>query len=107
MTKSFKNGLHTLLNETADKMDDETGKKRIYPKTQNHPSRKGTRAGDIRATFIMNEAQLEHIKAMAYWERISIKTVIFEAIGDYLNKKKPELTNALNAYQKKLTVDNK
>jgi len=41
-----------------------------------------------RATFIVREAHLEKIKALAYWERISIKRVLELALESYLKGKK-------------------
>ena len=61
----------------------------------------GTKAGETRATFIMNEEQLENIKAIAYWDRVSIKDVLCHAIDDYLSKKKSDLSKARNAFKSK------
>ena len=100
MSKSFKGGLNSLLGETED-----TKKKRGRPKVNTRETTKtsqaGIKEGETRATFILNENQLEAIKAIAYWDRVSIKDVLFQAIEDYLTKKKPELTKALNAYKNK------
>jgi uncharacterized protein YnzC (UPF0291/DUF896 family) len=51
-------------------------------------SQKGLKDGWTRDTFILRREYLEKIKALAYWERISIKEVIDEALGSYLKGKK-------------------
>ncbi len=51
-------------------------------------SQKGLKDGWTRDTFILRREYLEKIKALAYWERISIKEVIDEALGSYLRGKK-------------------
>jgi len=37
-----------------------------------------------RNTFILRKQYLEKIKALAYWERKTIKDVVDEALGSYL-----------------------
>ncbi len=78
--KSFSGGLNSLIREEPDQPDHDRGKAsgRIITKT----SQKGTREGDTRATFVVNEELLEKIKALAYWERISIKEVVDRALRD-------------------------
>jgi hypothetical protein len=49
-------------------------------------SQEGCVAEETRATFIVNEQDLEKIKAVAYWERQPIKEIISEAIKGYLEK---------------------
>ncbi len=41
-----------------------------------------------RATFILRKEYLKKLKALAYWERKTIKEVIDEALGSYLEKGK-------------------
>jgi Arc/MetJ-type ribon-helix-helix transcriptional regulator len=48
---------------------------------------KGLPAGFVRATFIVKEDINEKIKALSYWERISIKDVVNEAFSQYLQGK--------------------
>ena len=43
--------------------------------------------GWTRATFILRKHHLEKLKALAYWERKTIKEVIDEALGAYLEGK--------------------
>jgi hypothetical protein len=49
-----------------------------------HSSQRGLQDGWTRATFILRENHLEKIKELAYWERKTIKEVIDEALGNYL-----------------------
>ena len=51
-------------------------------------SQKGLKDGWTRDTFILRREYLMKIRALAYWERISIKEVIDEALGSYLKGKK-------------------
>lgn len=84
--KDFKGGLNSLLGDRAEKP------KRGRPKTSTRvitkSSQEGTKENETRATFIVNETALEELKAIAYWDRITIKEVINTALGDYLEKYK-------------------
>lgn len=100
MSKSFKGGLNSLLGE-SEALPKKRGRPKVNTKKTIKTSQAGTKEGETRATFILNENQLEAIKAIAYWDRTSIKDVLYQAIDDYLTKKKPELTKALNAYKAK------
>lgn len=51
-------------------------------------SQKGLKDGWTRDTFILRKEYLVKIRAVAYWERISIKEVIDEALGAYLKGRK-------------------
>ena len=74
-----------LSMEVTDntKKQENAPKKKYKTKT----SQEGTRDGEIRATFIVKESLLEKIKAVAYWERVQIKTVVNDALESYLSKK--------------------
>lgn len=47
----------------------------------------GLRAGLTRATFIIEETLNEKLKALAYWERLTLKEVIKDALTTYLQDK--------------------
>ena len=68
----------------------EASNKRGRPKTNyreiEKTSQEGCKESETRATFIINEAYLERIKALAYWERIQIKDAINDALKEYLEK---------------------
>lgn len=50
-------------------------------------TQKGLPAGWTRATFIIEEKMNEKIKALAYWERLTVKEIMYEALRDYLKGK--------------------
>ncbi|MBM4339489.1 MAG: hypothetical protein FJ110_08080 [Deltaproteobacteria bacterium] len=50
-------------------------------------TQQGLQDGWTRATFILRKNHLEEIKSLAYWERKTIKEVMDEALGSYLNGK--------------------
>jgi len=49
-----------------------------------HSSQRGLQDGWTRATFILKKNHLDKLKALAYWERKTIKEVMDEALGAYL-----------------------
>jgi hypothetical protein len=51
-------------------------------------TQRGLQDGWTRATFILKKNHLEKLKALAYWERRTIKEVVDEALGAYLGGKK-------------------
>jgi hypothetical protein len=53
-------------------------------------TQRGLQDGWTRATFILRKNHLEKLKALAYWERKTIKEVMDEALGDYLKGKRIE-----------------
>lgn len=79
--------------------------KRGRPKTNLKPITKtseiGTKPGETRATFIVNIEQLEQVKALAHWDRTSIKEVLSSALTHYFNSKGKELAKAMELYQGK------
>jgi len=74
--KDFSGGLSTVLGE--DKAPETT--KRGITKT----SQIGTKPNETRATFIVNEDTLENLKALAWYERKTIKQVLNEALEGYI-----------------------
>lgn len=88
--KNFKTGLNTLLGETAPAEPQPIGEKQSR-KEITKTTQEGTYEGDTRATFILSEAKLEKLKALAYWERITQKDLIDQAIDMLLKSKDPEL----------------
>jgi hypothetical protein len=51
-------------------------------------SQRGLQKGWTRNTFILRKDYLEKIKALAYWERKTIKDIVDEALGSYLRGKR-------------------
>jgi hypothetical protein len=62
-------------------------RKRASKMTPIKTTQRGLQDGWTRATFILRKHHLEEIKALAYWERKTIKEVIDEALGSYLKGK--------------------
>lgn len=99
--KSFE-GLNGLLKKTtpaADPKDTPKPQKKEAPKST---SKLGTKPDETRATFIVNEELLDGIKAIALWDRASIKEVMHEALQDFIEKQpKKKMKEALDFYVKK------
>ena len=89
--KDFKGGIDSLLG------DKPVPKKRGRPRTQFKEITKttqiGTKEGEIRATFLIDEAQLEKVKAIAWYERRKIKDIIGEALKKYIGSRDTEVVN--------------
>jgi hypothetical protein len=51
-------------------------------------TQRGLHDGWTRATFILGKRHLEKLKALAHWERKTIKEVMDEALGSYLKRKR-------------------
>lgn len=84
--KDFKGGLDSLLGETPTvgrgRPKGETSPAKEVTKT----SQEGTKPKETRATFIVNEDQLEKIKAIAYWDRLMVKDVVAKAFEEFLTR---------------------
>jgi hypothetical protein len=82
--KNFTGGLNSLLGEQPEKP------KRGRPVTQTKEitksSQEGTKENETRATFIVDEALLEKLKAIAYWDRVLIKDVVNTALQEAVDK---------------------
>ena len=50
-------------------------------------TQKGLPSDWIRATYIVNRRVNERIKALAYWQRLTVKEVVNEAFTEYLDGK--------------------
>lgn len=77
--KNLSGGINSLLGDQTEKKQAEES-----------ASKKGTKPGETRATFIVKEEDLDKLKAIAYWERLLIKDVVedalLEAIKNYERK---------------------
>lgn len=105
MAKKNFGGLDSLLKKTT--VSKETAKEVVITDKNTKPeetntSKLGTKIGETRATFIVNESQLEIIKALALWDRDNIKEIIFNALQNYIdNEDSDKIEKALNLYKKK------
>ncbi len=102
MAKKKIQGLDGLLKKTTPS---ENNKHNEVEREKNQPissSKAGTKIGETRATFIVNEEILDSIKALALWDRASIKEVIKEALEDYIEKQDgKKMKQAIDFYNKK------
>lgn len=87
MKKSFTKGLDSLIGPAKDELLEQASqaakKKGRQPeqKARAKASQEGTKPGETRATFIIQEDLLEDMKAIAYWEREKIKDVLNRALA--------------------------
>lgn len=87
--KTFKGGLGSLLGEDTKKVTrkkETRGRPRTNFKKVDSTSEEGTKVGETRATFILNKENLDKLKSLAYWERLSIKEVVAEMVQQYIDK---------------------
>ena len=78
-----------LSNEDKAKREKEkrkVGRPQTVFKTITKSSQEGTKENETRATFIVDEALLDKLKAIAYWDRVLIKEVINSALQDVVAK---------------------
>jgi len=95
--KSFGNGLNSILGssvidqeiEEAPAITQEEKKPQGRPRTNmreiTNTSQKGTKEGETRSTFIVNEKMLNRLKALSYWKRKQIKVLMHEALKVYFD----------------------
>ncbi len=112
--KNFGKVLNTLLGSSVDEEEaveapvtiQELKRPQGRPKINTHEitntSQKGTREGETRATFILNEKSLERLKALSYWKRKTIKHVLHEALDAYYAGHAPDqIKRAEEEYHKR------
>ena len=59
----------------------------IHAVSESTTSMNGLAIGWTRATFIVKQEINEKLKALAYWERLTVKEVVHEALSAYLQDK--------------------
>jgi hypothetical protein len=94
--KSF--GLGSLLGDQPE--TPKRGRPVTQTKKVTKSSEEGTKENEIRATFIINKELLEKLKAMAYWDRVLIKTVVNTALEEAIAKYEKK-SGAINPIPKK------
>lgn len=104
--KNFKGGIDSLFGSDSNEAKNKpTNKGRGRPKTNfkeiTKESQRGTKPNETRATFIVNEDYLEALKALAFWDRVSIKDVLGEALKTLVDSRKKDLSKALESYKGK------
>jgi hypothetical protein len=81
---SKKNCLNALLEDQLDKP--KRGRPVTQTKELTKSSQEGTKAHEIRATFIVNAKLLDKLKAIAYWDKKLIKEVVDTALQESVSK---------------------
>ena len=82
--KSFTGGLSSLLGDQPQ--TPKRGRPQTAKRETTKSSQEGTKEGETRATFILQEEILDKLKAIAYWDRLLIKEVVNTALQDYIDK---------------------
>jgi hypothetical protein len=86
--KDFTGGLSSLLGEQPEKK--KVGRPVTQFKEVTKSSQEGTKDGETRATFIVNEELLDKLKAIAYWDRTLLKDTVNNILQDYVDKRDPK-----------------
>lgn len=86
--KSFADGLGSLVTPSGPTKAKagKVAKVRHAGKVAESSTREGTKEGERRATFIVQDEHLDKIKGVAYWDRKDIKEVVSDAFAQYLTK---------------------
>ena len=69
-----------LDRTTKPEKPNKGGRPKSNFKTIEKTSQIGTKEGEVRATFIVEEKTLAQIKALSYWERLPIKDIVKQAL---------------------------
>jgi hypothetical protein len=91
-------GLGTVLGDQPE--TPKRGRPVTQTKKVTKSSEEGTKENEIRATFIINKELLEKLKAVAYWDRVLIKTVVNTALEEAIAKYEKK-SGAVNPIPKK------
>ena len=98
--KTFKTGVDSLFSGSESSSSKaKRGRPKVSTKIITKSSEVGTKEGEIRATFIVNESLLEDLKALAYLDRESIKTTLNGALEGYLKNRQKDVTQARKIYK--------
>lgn len=62
--------------------------KNIEPAAPIKTSQHGLPSGWTRATFIIQEEHVAKLKALAYWDRLTVKEIMNEALNNFLKEKR-------------------
>jgi hypothetical protein len=83
--KDFKGGLSSLLGDQAQAKP-KIGRPKSNFKEIRNTTEIGTKENESRTTFILNNDLQEKIKAIAYWDRLTIKDVVNSALLEAVAK---------------------
>lgn len=91
--KSFSQDIEVLLsNSLRTPQPEERKEPKQEKRSVGRPRKKSTTCqnglpeGETRMTFLVSEIQQDKLKYISFRERLSIKSIMSEAIQDYINK---------------------
>lgn len=88
--KSFKQGIDAIFSSSTDDKEEKQSNESNFRQEQ------------IRTSFILEKALFEKIKAVAFWERITITKLIKKSIHEYLDRQdEKEIEKAIHIYTKR------
>lgn len=91
--KNFNQGINSLLGSSRELVSNTEIQE--LSSISNFPSQReqkrttssvkaGLKEGETRATLILNELVIEKLKAISYWDRIPLKTVVDDALKAFI-----------------------
>ncbi len=83
---SIPKGLAWITN--SESKNKNATSKNIKPVEPVKTSQQGLPNGWTRATFIIQEEHASKLKALAYWDRLTVKELMDEALTNFLKKKR-------------------
>jgi hypothetical protein len=75
-----------MNSQTTEVKNKKLGRPRTNFKEITKSSEEGTKEGESRATYILPKSLIEDIKNIAYWDRVTIKEAVTEALQAYRDK---------------------
>ncbi|MCU0323810.1 MAG: hypothetical protein MUF45_00950 [Spirosomaceae bacterium] len=93
--KNFNQGLNSLLGSPRESISEpghiakDTITQVLIQKSEQRAKgntvKAGLKEGETRATLILNESVIDKLKAIAYWDRITLKTVVDDALQSFID----------------------
>lgn len=95
--KNFNHGLNSLLGSPREPISEpepiaiernantQVVTKNPEQRTKGSTVKAGLKEGETRATLILNESVIDKLKAIAYWDRITLKTVVDDALQAFID----------------------
>ena len=88
------------LGDSESLLETLTGKKEKAVRRPKPASRELKKESDVRATFVMNKNTLDDIKALAWYNRMTLKDFLNMALQDFIQSSK-DLGKARGLFGKK------
>jgi len=91
--KNFNQGLNSLLGSPREPISEpeqiaietQIVTQKPEQRTKGSTVKAGLKEGETRATLILNESVIDKLKAIAYWDRITLKTVVDDALQAFID----------------------